>query len=228
MPHYSFPVRFPDAECNAVYNVIHARRDVRGGFLPDPIPSEVLWRVLEAAHHAPSVGFMQPWNFLVITDPERRRRVHEIFQSENERAAVKFSEPRQALYRRLKLEGIRECGANICVTCDRERNGPQIIGRNTMRDTDLYSTCCAIENLWLAARAEGLGVGWVSILDPSAVKRVLAIPSQLELVAYLCLGFVREFAESPDLERVGWQPRLPLREIVYAEEWGVPMREAEA
>lgn len=228
MTPLTYPTRFADADRDAVYNVIHARRDVRGGFLPHPIPPDVLWRVLNAAHHAPSVGFMQPWNFLVITDPMRRARIHEIFELENERAAATFSGPRQNLYRKLKLEGIRDCGANLCVTCDRERNGPAVIGRNTMRETDLYSTCCAIENLWLAARAEGLGVGWVSILDPVAVKQELGVPERLELVAYLCLGYVRTFAQEPDLERVGWQRRLPLRELVFAEEWGQLMPEEEA
>lgn len=214
--------RFPEAERDAIYRVIHARRDVRVGFRPDPIPAEVLLRVLDAAHHAGSVGFMQPWNFLVITSPERRERIHRIFRAENERAAAAYGGDRRALYGRLKLEGIRECGANICVTCDRERHGPNVLGRNTMRDTDVYSTCCAIQNLWLAARAEGLGVGWVSILEPAAVKRALEIPERLEMIAYLCIGYVDEFAGAPDLERAGWQQRLPLSRVAFRERWGAP------
>jgi 5,6-dimethylbenzimidazole synthase len=215
-----YPNQFPESARDAVYAVIHARRDVRAGFRPDPIPDPVLLRVLDAAHHAGSVGFMQPWNFLVITDRTRRERIHANFLAENERAAARFAGERQALYRRLKLEGMLEAGANLCITCDRERHGPEVLGRNTMRDTDLYSTCCAIQNLWLAARAEGLGVGWVSILDPAVVKRELGIPERIELIAYLCIGYVEQFAAEPDLERAGWQRRLPLQDVVYREQWG--------
>jgi len=220
-----YPTRFSDEEREALYRVIHARRDVRAGFRSDPIPAAVLRRVLDAAHHAGSVGFMQPWNFLVITSPESRERIHRIFQTENARAAAAYSGERRALYDRLKLEGILESGANLCITCDRERHGPDVLGRHTMRDTDVYSTCCAIQNLWLAARAEGLGVGWVSILDPAAVKRVLEIPESLELIAYLCIGYVDAFAEAPDLERAGWQRRLPLAAVAFQERWGVPLAE---
>lgn len=214
---------FPQSDRDALYRVIYARRDVRSGFRHDAIPTAVLRRVLDAAHHSGSVGFMQPWNFLVVTDVGLRRRVRAIFDQENQRAAANFSGERRVQYDRLKLEGILDCGANICVTCDRERHGPSVLGRNTMRDTDLYSTCCAVQNLWLAARAEGLGVGWVSILDPSAVKLALGIPNNLELVAYLCIGFVDEFALAPDLERAGWQRRLALDEVAFQEQWGQPL-----
>ncbi|MHB8736172.1 MAG: 5,6-dimethylbenzimidazole synthase [Terriglobales bacterium] len=219
----AYPRQFPLAARQALYDVIHARRDVRRDFLPDPIPAEVLHRILDAAHHAGSVGFMQPWNFLVLTDRERRERIHRIFCRENERAAARFTGARAELYRSLKLEGMLEAGANLCVTCDRERHGPEVLGRNTMRDTDLYSTCCAIQNLWLAARAEGLGVGWVSILDPEEVKRELGIPESHALVAYLCLGYVRAFADKPDLERAGWLERVPLSRVTFSETWGTPL-----
>ncbi len=215
-----FPLRFSAAERQALYEVIFARRDVRCEFLPDPVAPEQLWRVLDAAHHAGSVGFSQPWSFLVISDRERRARVRDVFLRETERAAERFPEEKAALYRRIKLEGILEAPINLCVTCDRERHGPEVIGRNTMRQTDIYSTCCAIQNLWLAARAEGLGVGWVSIIDPEEVKRIAGIPANQELVAYLCLGHVREFAEKPDLEKVGWLQRLPLSQVTFWEHWG--------
>jgi 5,6-dimethylbenzimidazole synthase len=226
----AYPVCFPEDQRRAVYDVIHARRDIRSQFTAEPIAPEVLWRVLDAAHHAGSVGFMQPWNFLVVSDRGRREQVHEIFVRENARAATRFEGERASLYRALKLEGILEAPINICVTCDHARHGPHVLGRNTMRDTDVYSTCCAIQNLWLAARAEGLGVGWVSILDPEAVKKVLGIPPEVDLIAYLCVGHVREFPATPDLARVGWQQRLPLSQLVYWNEWqtAFPLAESAA
>lgn len=221
LPRY--PARFPAMQRKALYDVIYARRDIRAQFLPDPIQPEMLRRVLDAAHHAGSVGFMQPWNFLVITDRQLREQIWNSFQKENRKAEQKFSGARRKLYRGLKLEGILESPANICITCDRDRHGPQVLGRNSMRSTDLYSTCCAIQNLWLAARAEGLGVGWVSILNPRAVKRILRIPPKHQLVAYLCIGHVREFPPAPDLERAGWLKRLPLSSVTFSEQWGHPL-----
>lgn len=218
-----YPTRFPAAQRQAIYDVIYARRDIRTQFLPDPIEPAILRRVLDAAHHAGSVGFMQPWNFLVITDRERRQLIWKNFLRENGKAAQKFSGARRGLYRGLKLEGILESAANICITCDRDRHGPEVLGRNSMRSTDLYSTCCAVQNLWLAARAEGLGVGWVSILNPKAVRRILQIPPRLQLVAYLCIGHIREFPPAPDLERAGWLKRLPLSAVAFWEQWGQPL-----
>ena len=228
MTETGFPARFSEAERQAVYDVIHARRDIRSQFLPDPIEAEVLLRILDAAHHAGSVGFMQPWNFLVLRDRELRRGVKEIFQRENERAAERFSGEKGALYRGLKLEGILESPLNICVTCDRERHGPEVLGRASMRETDLYSTCCAIQNLWLAARAEGLGVGWVSILDAEEVRRLLAIPESHQLVAYLCVGYVAAFPAAPELQTRGWLNRLPLERVVFEDRWEQPAWFAEA
>jgi 5,6-dimethylbenzimidazole synthase len=218
-----YPTRFSRSQRQAVYDAIYARRDIRAQFLPHQIKPAVLHRVLDAAHHAGSVGFMQPWNFLVVTNRERRQAICNIFQQENRKAAARFSRLRRQKYQSLKLEGILESPANICVTCDRNRHGPEILGRNTMRSTDLYSTCCAIQNLWLAARVEGLGVGWVSILNPRAVKRILGIPSPRRLVAYLCIGYVSEFPPAPDLERAGWLKRLPLSKIAFWEQWGQPL-----
>lgn len=219
-----YPRQFPEEVRRALYDVIYARRDIRSQFRPDPIPDDVLWRILDAAHHAGSVGFMQPWNFLVIRDRQVRQGVHEIFLRENERAAQRFTGERAELYRGLKLEGILETPLNLCVTCDRERHGPEVLGRNTMRDTDLYSTCCAIQNLWLAARAEGIGVGWVSILDPNAVRDLLGVPESHQLVAWLCMGYVESFPGEPELQSKGWLKRLPLQQVIFEDRWQQPAR----
>ena len=210
---------FSAADRAVFYRVIERRRDVRA-FRPDPIPSETLYRILGAAHHAPSVGLMQPWNFIVIQDADTKARVKEIFLQENEKAAAHYSGPRASLYRSLKLEGIQEAPVNLCVTADRTRAGPNVLGRNTILDTDLYSTCCAIENLWLAARVEGIGVGWVSILSHDGLRRVLAIPDHIVVVAYLCLGYAQEFFDEPELQRRRWASRVPLDQLVYRERWG--------
>jgi 5,6-dimethylbenzimidazole synthase len=202
-----------------VYEAIYARRDIRH-FRPDPVPDDVLLRILRAAHHAGSVGFMQPWNFLVVRSPEVRRGIVGIFERENARAAENYAGARRELYDSMKLQGILDAPLNLAVTCDRGRNGPHVLGRNSIADTDLYSTCCAIQNLWLAARAEGVGIGWVSILDPEAVKALLGIPEAVRLVAYLCVGYPVRFEDRPMLERLGWEKRVPLRELVFEDRWG--------
>lgn len=201
-----------------LYEAIYRRRDIRR-FQPDPVDDDVLMRILNAAHHAGSVGFMQPWNFIVVRAPEVRRQVYDLFASENARAAENYSGERRELYDSLKLQGILEAPISLAVTCDRQRSGPAVLGRNSIPETDLYSTCCAIQNLWLAARSEGLGVGWVSILDPAAVKPLLGIPSEIVLVAWLCLGVPVQFDDRPMLETVGWERRLPLDKVVFAERW---------
>jgi 5,6-dimethylbenzimidazole synthase len=210
---------FSVADREVFYRVIERRRDVRA-FRPDPIPSETLYRILGAAHHAPSVGLMQPWNFIVIQEADTKARIKEIFLQENEKAAAHYSGPRADLYRSLKLEGIQEAPVNLCVTADRTRAGPHVLGRNTIVDTDLYSTCCAIENLWLAARVEGIGVGWVSILSHDELRKLLAIPDHIVVVAYLCLGYAQEFFDEPELQRRRWASRVPLDQLVYRERWG--------
>lgn len=212
--------RFSNAERAAVYRAIFERRDVRRNFLPTPIPDHVLKRVLTAAHHAGSVGFMQPWDFVVVRDRTTKRAVKRLFQQANAEAATRYQGKRAVLYRNLKLEGIEEAPINIGVTCSRQRGGPHVLGRSTVRDTDLYSTCCAIQNLWLAARTEGIGVGWVSILDHGALKRVLKVPKPVKVLAYLCLGYVSHFATQPDLEVAGWRERIPLEHLIHYESWG--------
>jgi 5,6-dimethylbenzimidazole synthase len=212
--------RFSEQEREAVYRAIFERRDVRRNFLPSPISENVLARLLVAAHHAGSVGFMQPWDFVIVRSGATKRRVKQLFQQANAEAARKYTGTKADLYRSLKLEGIEEAPVNLCVTCSRQRGGRHVLGRSTVRDTDLYSTCCAVQNLWLAARAEGIGVGWVSILDHAALKRVLDIPKSVTIVAYLCLGYVSEFSTRPDLESVGWRSRLHVDELIHYESWG--------
>jgi len=209
----------PDVR-TGVYKTIFARRDVRGEFKPDPIPDDVLSRVLMAAHHAPSVGFMQPWNFLLVTAEDVKKRVHAAFQTANMEAAEMFEDKKRETYRALKLEGIMESPLNICVTCDRDRTGPVVIGRTTIKSMDLFSSVCAVQNLWLAARTEGLGVGWVSIIHQKALQEALGIPSRIVPIAYLCIGYVEHFHKKPELETAGWLPRLPLDELVYFDKWG--------
>lgn len=211
---------FTEAERTALYKAIFSRRDVRGQFSPDPVPEDALRRILTAAHHAPSVGFMQPWNFLVITDPAVKATIHADFAKANEEAAAMFEGERRGLYSRLKLEGIREAPVNLCVTCDRERSGPVVLGRTHMPTMDLYSCVCAVQNLWLAARAEGFGVGWVSILHEEALKTTLGIPDRIVPIAYLCLGRVSHFEPVPELETKGWRRRLDLDELVFRDRWG--------
>lgn len=202
------PHEFSRRDKQSVYDAIYGRRDVREGYLPDPVPDEVLARVLDAAHHAPSVGFMQPWNFILIDDPSVKDRVKEAFERANEKAAQRFGGARGERYRSLKLEGILEAPVNLVITCDTQRHGPVVLGTTSQPHMDLYSTVCAVQNLWLSARAEGLGCGWVSILDPDDLRALLKIPDTVEVVAYLCLGYVEQFERKPDLERAGWLRRL--------------------
>jgi len=216
--HSEMSKAFSAADRTAIYEVIESRRDVRE-FLPDPVPEEVLERVLHAAHSAPSVGLMQPWDFVVIRDRFIKSSVKSVMLRENELAAQNYTGDRARLYASLKLEGIEEAPINLCVTCDRTRGGPYVLGRNTIIDTDVYSTCCAIQNLWLAARAEGLGVGWVSSLKEADLSRILGIPRHIVPIAYLCMGYAREFLDEPELQRRGWAQRLTLDSVVHYDRW---------
>jgi nicotinate-nucleotide--dimethylbenzimidazole phosphoribosyltransferase len=208
----------PDAQRQGVYAAIYGRRDFRS-FRPDPIQDEVLARILDAAHHAGSVGFMQPWDFLAIEGAETRTAVRALFERERQAAACFYDEPRRSDYLALKLEGIVEAPLNVCVTCDPTRGG-EVLGRNSIPETDVYSTCCAVQNLWLAARAEGIGVGWVSILKTARLRAILGIPPHVIPVAYLCLGYVDAFPVRPTLATAGWRQRLTLGEVVAYESWG--------
>ncbi len=206
-------------ERDAVYKTIFSRRDVRGEFQSDPIPDDVLRRVLTAAHHAPSVGFMQPWDFVLVRKRETKQRIKDAFTIAHEQAAELFDDARAQRYRALKLEGILEAPLGICVTCDRTRTGPVVIGRTATPEMDLYSAVCAVQNLWLAARAENLGVGWVSIIHNDALRGILAIPEHVIPIAYLCVGYVAFFHDQPELEARGWLPRLDLDALIHEEGW---------
>jgi 5,6-dimethylbenzimidazole synthase len=210
---------FTEEQRRGVYRAIYERRDVRSHFLPDPVPDEVLSRILDAAHHAPSVGFMQPWDFVVVRDAAVREKVHRNFECACHRAAEVYEGARRTLYDGLKLAGILDAPVNICITCDRNRAKGNGLGRQTDSSVALYSTVCAVQNLWLAARAESLGVGWVSILDYEQLRSTLDIPPALTLVAYLCIGYVSEFRPLPDLEEKGWEVRSDLASVTHFDRW---------
>ncbi|MDZ5449579.1 5,6-dimethylbenzimidazole synthase [Labrys sp. ZIDIC5] len=210
---------FSPAEREAVYRAIFTRRDVRSQFSSQPVPDDVLARILLAGHHAPSVGFMQPWSFLVLRCPETRHKVQALFEEANAEAVAMFSPERQAQYRSLKLEGIVDAPVNLCITCDPDRAGPVVLGRTHDMAMDRYSTVCAVQNIWLAARAEGVGVGWVSIVDPMRLREALGIPERVVPVAYLCLGYVHEAYARPELEVKGWRQRLPPEAVLSFDSW---------
>jgi len=209
-----------ESDRKSLYKIIFSRRDVRGQFLPDPIPDDVLSRILYAAHYAPSVGFMQPWDFIIIKSKSIREKIHNDFNLAHNEASEMFSDEKQSTYRSLKLEGIMEAPLNICITCDTKRNGPVVIGRTHIKEMDTYSSVCAIQNFWLAARAEGLGVGWVSIVHEDNLKTILNLPDYIIPVGYLCIGRVKYFYQKPELEMVGWLPRMPMEDLIYFDQWG--------
>ncbi len=210
---------FSAQEKEIFYQIIEGRRDVRSQFLSDPIAPDKLVRILQAAHHAPSVGFMQPWNFIMMQSLENRQKVHDLFEKANQEATEMFEGEKKALYSRLKLQGILESPLNIVVTCDRTRGGKVVLGRTHNKTTDLYSTVCAVQNLWLAARAEGLGVGWVSIFNDQDLQEILGLPEYVIPVAYLCMGYVSDFKTSPELEQKGWAKRLSLENLIMFDHW---------
>jgi 5,6-dimethylbenzimidazole synthase len=204
------------------WDVVFGRRDVRSDFVEGEVSPEVLARLLKAAHAAPSVGYSQPWDFIVVRD----RQVRKVFKEHVEECRRQYMEQlegkRRDLFSRLRIEGILESALGIVVTYDPARGGPLVLGRYSIDDAGLYSVCLAIQNLWLAARAEGLGVGWVSFYEESFLQRLLGIPEGVRPVAWLCIGPVSRFREVPELESAGWASRLDLRELVHSERWGAP------
>lgn len=206
-------------ERDAVYKTIFSRRDVRGQFLPDDIEHDVLMRILTAAHHAPSVGFMQPWDFVVVKDTVTKSKIKAGFNAAHEESAAMFDSERREQYKKMKLEGIMEAPIGICVTCDRSRTGDVVLGRTINQDMDVYSAVCAVQNLWLAARSENIGLGWVSILHDSVLRDALNIPEDITIIAYLCLGHVSAFKEKPELETAGWLPRRDVNSAIRFDSW---------
>jgi nicotinate-nucleotide--dimethylbenzimidazole phosphoribosyltransferase len=211
---------YDDAEREAVLKVMRERRDIRNGFRSDPIPHEVLLRVLEAAHTAPSVGHSQPWDFVVIRSAETRRSMHELAMRQRDAYATSLPKGRAKQFKELKIEAILDTPVNIVVTADPTRGGRHTLGRHTQPQMAPYSSALAVENLWLAARAEGLGVGWVSFFDEREMVRALGLPEHLEVVAYLCVGYVDEFPDEPELMQAGWSKRRPLSWVVHEETYG--------
>ena len=208
--------RFSNEEIAAVYKVIAERRDIRH-FLSDPIERALLARLLNAAHLAPSVGFMQPWRFIRISDPSLRATISQMVEQERINTAHALHE-RADEFMRLKVEGIRECG-ELLVVALMDRREEHIFGRRTLPEMDLASVACAIQNIWLTARAEGIGMGWVSLFDPEQLRLLLAMPAGTKPIAILCLGHVEAFYPKPMLELEGWAARQKLQDMVYENAW---------
>ncbi|WP_405058144.1 5,6-dimethylbenzimidazole synthase [Kribbella sp. NBC_01505] len=211
---------YAPGERHVVHRVLAERRDVRRGFVDRPIPDDVLMRVLESAHRAPSVGLSQPWDFLLIREVGTRRKIHDLASAQRDAFAASLPVERRKQFDGLKIEAILDTPLNIAVTCDAGRGGRHVLGRHADPRTTWFSAAIAIQNLWLAARAEGLGVGWVSFFKPGEVAAVLDLPAHIELVGYLCVGYVEEFAPTPELVRSGWASRRPLSWAVHHESWG--------
>jgi len=209
--------RYQDAEIATVYRVIRERRDMRH-FRPDPLDPALLQRLLQAAHHAPSVGYMQPWRFIRISDAALRQQLHTLVEQERQRTAAALGQ-RQEEFMRLKVEGLREC-AEVLVVALMDGRECHVFGRRTLPEMDLASVACAIQNMWLAARAEGIGLGWVSIFDPDALAELLRFPPGARAVAILCIGHVDAFYDKPMLEQENWAQRQPLAALLSENGWG--------
>lgn len=210
------PHRFNDDEIAAVYRAIRERRDMRH-FLPDPLPEGALERLVQAAHLAPSVGYMQPWRFIRIGDPALRAALHA--QVESERLATAAALPsRNEEFLSVKIEGIRECAEVLVAVLMPERE-KHVVGRRTLPEMDVASLGCAIQNMWLAARAEGIGLGWVSFFDPDALAGLLGLPEGARALAILCIGQVAAFYPRPMFEDANWGRRLPLSDVLFENRW---------
>lgn len=214
---------FSAAERRAVYRTIAERRDMRRFVPGTTVGEDVLARLLQAAHAAPSVGLMQPWRFIRITDPSLRRAMHDLVDDERKRTAEALG-TRGDEFLELKVEGILEC-AELLVVALRDDRQRHVFGRRTMPQMDLASVSCAIQNMWLAARAEGLGMGWVSIFEPAGLAGLLGMPDGAEPVAILCLGPVPEFPDRPALEIDDWTHGRPLSEFIAENSWAAPSSE---
>ena len=203
----------------SLYEAIHRRRDVRGQFTGAPIDPEALERILAAAHAAPSVGLTQPWDFVLVSDVATKQAFVEHINAERAVFAASLPPERASVFEGIKIDGVMESTLSVIVTYNPARGAPSVLGRHAIADAGLYSVCLAIQNLWLAATAEGLGVGWVSFYRESFVSELLGIPEGIRPVAWLCLGPVSHLEETPDLERHGWRQRRPLTEALHHESW---------
>lgn len=208
-----------DAPLTDLYDVIARRRDVRAEFTGRSVPEDVLLRVLGAAHSAPSVGHSQPWDFVLVREPDTLDAFANHVATERDTFAASLPEDRRATFDRIKVEGIRESGLGVVVTYDPTRGGQHVLGRHAIADAGLYSVCLAIQNLWLAATAEGLGVGWVSFYREAFLRELVGAPEHVRPVAWLCVGDVERLQQVPDLERHGWRTKRPLEQAVHAERY---------
>lgn len=205
-------------EKEGVYKAIFNRRDIRH-FRRDPIPEETILRILNAAHHAPSVGYMQPWNFIIIKSDEKKQQIKKVVDKEIQALGMHFEGERAKKFKTIKVEGILEAPVTLCITCDPTREGPHVIGRNSIPETDAYSVVCAIQNLWLAAYAEGLSAGWVSFYKKADIRQILEIPPHIDPIALISLGYPYHYPEKPLLEIIGWGDRYPLENLIFSETW---------
>jgi 5,6-dimethylbenzimidazole synthase len=212
-------MEFSDEQRDAVYRAIYNRRDIRS-FLPTPIEEVRLNRVLHAAHHAPSVGFMQPWNFIVISSDAIKEKLAWAADKERRALAIHYEGERETKFLELKIEGLKEAPITVCVTCDPTKGGSHVLGRNSIPETDVLSTACAIQNMWLAAYAEGLAMGWVSFYKKNDIRDILEIPPHIDPVALLSIGYTDNYPEKPILELAKWEKRRSLDALVFNDTWG--------
>ncbi|WP_303969559.1 5,6-dimethylbenzimidazole synthase [Sporosarcina ureae] len=210
---------FSQPEKEAVYKAIYTRRDVRT-FLPDAIPEDIVHRILNAAHHAPSVGFMQPWNFIIVSSDEVKEKLAWAANKERQALAIHYEDEKQTKFLGLKVQGLKEAPITICVTCDPTRGGSHVLGRNSIPETDALSTACAIQNMWLAATAEGLALGWVSFYKKNDVRDILNIPPHIDPIALLSIGYTENYPEKPILESANWEKRRELEALIFEDGWG--------
>ncbi|MBT2647171.1 5,6-dimethylbenzimidazole synthase [Bacillus sp. ISL-34] len=210
---------FTNEEQAAVYKAIYNRRDIRS-FLPKPISKDILRRILDAAHHAPSVGFMQPWSFIVISSQETKNSLAWAADKERRALAIHYEGGKENKFLSLKVEGLKEAPYTICITCDPTRGGSHVLGRNSIPETDILSTACAIQNMWLAACAEGLAMGWVSFYKKNDIRDILEIPPHIEPVALLSIGYTDQYPDKPILELANWEKRRPMDELIFEDKWG--------
>ncbi|MEW9701500.1 5,6-dimethylbenzimidazole synthase [Paenibacillus sp. SI8] len=210
---------FSEQDKDALYKIINARRDIRT-FLNTPIPSEIIMKLLEAAHHGPSVGFMQPWSFILITKEAIKERLAWAADKERRALAIHYEDNRQDQFLGLKIEGLKQAPLTICVTCDPTRGGSHVLGRNSIPETDALSTACAIQNMWLAACVEGLALGWVSFYKKADVRDILGIPPHIEPLALLSIGYTENYPSKPILESANWEKRRKLDDLIFHEAWG--------
>jgi 5,6-dimethylbenzimidazole synthase len=209
---------FNQQEKDSLYKVIYKRRDVRS-FLPTSIPDNVLQNILQAAHHAPSVGFMQPWSFILISDEEIKGRLAWAADKERRALSIHYQDEQAEKFLSLKIEGLKEAPVTICVTCDPTRGGSHVLGRNSIPETDVLSTACAIQNMWLAACVEGLAMGWVSFYKKNDIRDILGIPPHIDPIALMSVGYTDQYPTTPILETAGWAKRNNLDDLIFINKW---------